>query len=267
MVHAREVFAGGRSANGESLRQHYRPLAARVVVIEKQTNPDPAAKIHQQNRDYSWVSRPGRRVASGRAHDAEGQGAAWGDPVAIDEGSGAGHRFHRFPQSGWKEAANVVLIGPQRCGQIHVGPKSGPPGPAPGGHPSVHAAGQLFGELASLDSDADLRFDLVSRRYQARSTLITTNRTFAEWGEVIAIEGESYRLKEAKERSGIQRGLPLLIPDNWTLEQAQAVFEVFDDLRERIWEHYAIPLQEHYRQQRMQDATDPPLPVDPDEPF
>ena len=64
-------------------------------------------------------------------------------------------------------------------------------------------------------------FELVSRRYQVRSTLITTNRPFAEWhevfpnaacvvslidrlvhnAEIIAIEGESYRLKEARERT------------------------------------------------------------------
>jgi DNA replication protein DnaC len=64
-------------------------------------------------------------------------------------------------------------------------------------------------------------FELVSRRYQTRSTLITTNRPFAEWrevfpnaacvvslidrlvhnAEIIAIEGESYRLKEARERT------------------------------------------------------------------
>jgi hypothetical protein len=67
--------------------------------------------------------------------------------------------------------------------------------------------------------------------------------------------------------SGLQRGLPLLISADWTPEQVQAVCEVLDDLRERIWEHYALPLQELYRQQRMPNETDSPLPVDPDEPF
>ena len=86
------------------------------------------------------------------------------------------------------------------------------------------SAGQLLGELAALDSDyrhADLLFELVSRRYEHNSTLVTTNRPFAEWREVfpnaacvvslvdrlvhnaqvLDIEGESYRLKEARERS------------------------------------------------------------------
>ena len=64
-------------------------------------------------------------------------------------------------------------------------------------------------------------FELVSRRYPCKSTLVTTHRAFAEWSEVfpnaacvvslidrlihnaevIAIEGESYRLKEARERA------------------------------------------------------------------
>lgn len=74
-------------------------------------------------------------------------------------------------------------------------------------------------------------------------------------------------MKTLPQPSGLQRGLPILIPDDWTPEQAQAVFEVLDDLRERIWEHYALPLQERYRQQRMPDDTAPPLPGDPAEPF
>src|SRR5439155_26543807 len=75
--------------------------------------------------------------------------------------------------------------------------------------------------VEALNPHADLMFELVSRRYQNRSTLITTNRPLAEWrevfpnaacvvslidrlihnAEIIAIEGESYRLKEARERT------------------------------------------------------------------
>ena len=77
------------------------------------------------------------------------------------------------------------------------------------------------GYLSYSNRHADLMFELVSRRYQTRSTLITTNRPFAEWhevfpnaacvvslidrlvhnAEIIAIDGESYRLKEARERT------------------------------------------------------------------
>jgi DNA replication protein DnaC len=113
------------------------------------------------------------------------------------------------------------------------------------------SAGQLRGELASLDSDsalrrrlrhyaapalllidevsylgyfnrhADLLFELISRRYEQKSTVVTTNRAFAEWrevfpnaacvvsmvdrlmhnAEVVSIEGCSYRAKEATERA------------------------------------------------------------------
>lgn len=69
---------------------------------------------------------------------------------------------------------------------------------------------------------ADLLFEIVSQRYrEKKSMLITTNRPFADWAEVfpnaacvvslidrlvhkaeiIPINGESYRLKESRERS------------------------------------------------------------------
>jgi len=58
--------------------------------------------------------------------------------------------------------------------------------------------------------------------------------------------------------SGLTRGLTVLIPEDWPPEQAQAVVDVLDDLRERIWAHYALPLQALYRQQRQPDAVNPP---------
>jgi hypothetical protein len=76
--------------------------------------------------------------------------------------------------------------------------------------------------LSYSNRHADLLFELVSRRYEQKSTMITTNRCFADWGEVFpaaacvaslidrlihhaeifAIDGESYCLKEANERAG-----------------------------------------------------------------
>jgi DNA replication protein DnaC len=79
-------------------------------------------------------------------------------------------------------------------------------------------------EVGYLSYDArhaDRLFEVVSRRYdKGRSILLTTNKPFAEWpatfpnaacvvtlvdrllhrAEVIAIDGESYRLREAEER-------------------------------------------------------------------
>ena len=68
-------------------------------------------------------------------------------------------------------------------------------------------------------------FEIVNQRYEQRSTLVTTNRPFGEWNEVfpnaacvvslidrlvhhseiIAIEGGSYRMKEAKEQAARRR--------------------------------------------------------------
>ncbi len=59
--------------------------------------------------------------------------------------------------------------------------------------------------------------------------------------------------------SGIQRGVPFIFPDNWTPEQALAVVELLDDLRERICAHYAVPLHELLREQyRPIQSTDDP---------
>jgi hypothetical protein len=74
-------------------------------------------------------------------------------------------------------------------------------------------------------------------------------------------------MKQPPQASGLTRGLPILIPADWTPEQAQAVLEVLDDLRERIWEHYALPLQKLYRQQRLPDETNQIPPGDPAQPF
>lgn len=65
------------------------------------------------------------------------------------------------------------------------------------------------------------------------------------------------------------RGLPLTIslqiPTYWTPEQACAVFEMVDDLREAIWRCYALQLQDHYRDQLKPSAADH-VDVDPDTP-
>ncbi len=77
------------------------------------------------------------------------------------------------------------------------------------------------GYLSYSNRHADLLFELVSRRYGTASTVVTTNKPFAAWlevfpnaacvvslvdrlvhrADVIAIEGESYRVKEARERA------------------------------------------------------------------
>jgi DNA replication protein DnaC len=77
------------------------------------------------------------------------------------------------------------------------------------------------GYLSYSNRHADLLFEIVSRRYEQRSTIVTTNRPFAEWNEIfpnascvvsmvdrllhhceiLQIEGDSWRAKEARERN------------------------------------------------------------------
>lgn len=91
--------------------------------------------------------------------------------------------------------------------------------------PSLLAIDEV-GYLSYDARHADLLFEVVSRRYdQERSLIITTNKVFGDWAEVfpnassvvalvdrvvhraevVAIEGESYRLKEAEERARARR--------------------------------------------------------------
>jgi hypothetical protein len=63
--------------------------------------------------------------------------------------------------------------------------------------------------------------------------------------------------------SGLQRGIDLLIDPQWSPDQAMAVVELLDDLRDRIWRHYESILLEKYREERVTlravDVTDPPF--------
>jgi hypothetical protein len=42
--------------------------------------------------------------------------------------------------------------------------------------------------------------------------------------------------------------IPFAIPAYWTPEQALAVVELLEDLRDLIWSHYAAQLHEEYRE-------------------
>ncbi len=148
------------------------------------------------------------------------------------------------------EAANVVLVGPNGVGKSTIAANIAHRAVLAGHTVRFATAASLLGELATIDSDsllqrklrfyarqqllvidevgylsysnrhADLLFNIVSSRSQRHSTMITTNRPFAEWGEafpnaaclvalvdrlvhnaeIVAIDGDSYRRKEAEER-------------------------------------------------------------------
>ena len=66
---------------------------------------------------------------------------------------------------------------------------------------------------------------------------------------------------------GLPFTIPFPIPAYWTPEQAQAVLELLDDLRERIAAHYQMQLIYLYREQQGFDGIDPPDPKDDDPAF
>ena len=77
------------------------------------------------------------------------------------------------------------------------------------------------GQLSYSNRHADLLFQVIAQRYEKKSTCITTNRAFSEWNEIfpnatcvvsiidrlihhseiLNIEGESFRFKEACEKN------------------------------------------------------------------
>ena len=60
----------------------------------------------------------------------------------------------------------------------------------------------------------------------------------------------------------------LQIPDHWTPEQALAVFEMIDLMRDRLWLVYAADIQRAMRQdQQLVDPRQLPIPLEPDPPF
>jgi len=87
-------------------------------------------------------------------------------------------------------------------------------------HPEVLVIDEV-GYLSYANRHADLLFEIINRRYEQKTTIVTTNRPFSEWHEVfpnaacvvslvdrlvhhaqiVAIEGDSYRMKEAKEKA------------------------------------------------------------------
>jgi hypothetical protein len=57
-------------------------------------------------------------------------------------------------------------------------------------------------------------------------------------------------MKNYHQPSGLNIGLDFLISSDWTPEQAWAVVELLDDLRDRIFNHYLVSIQELLREER-----------------
>jgi len=150
-----------------------------------------------------------------------------------------------------REAANVVLVGPNGTGKTMIAQNLAHLAILHGFTVRFTTASAMLNDLAAQDGarsfqlamrrycnpqvlvvdevgylsydnrHADLLFEVVTRRYGEKPIVVTTNKLFGEWGEVfpnaacvvtlvdrlihrsevLSIEGESYRLKEAKERA------------------------------------------------------------------
>jgi hypothetical protein len=70
-------------------------------------------------------------------------------------------------------------------------------------------------------------------------------------------------MKRHHQPSGVHHGIDLLIDPHWSPDQALAVIELLDDLRERIWSHYQLALLTTLREERVPRSdvpmTDPPF--------
>ena len=160
--------------------------------------------------------------------------------------------IEQWMQLGFMEgASNLILCGPNGVGKTMIVSNIASQVVLRGGTALFTTAAAMLNELAEMDSDsalrrrikyytqpallivdevgylsysnrhADLLFEVVSQRYEKKSTCITTNKPIPDWrdifpnatcvvsivdrllhhSEILTIEGDSFRLKEAMEKN------------------------------------------------------------------
>jgi DNA replication protein DnaC len=156
-----------------------------------------------------------------------------------------------------EQATNVILVGPNGVGKTMIAKNLLNQAVVRGHSARFVVASDMLHDLAAQDSSmqlarrlrrytsvpllcidevgylsydaryADLLFEVITRRYQQRATVLTTNKPFGEWNqvfpnaacvvtlvdrlvhrsEILSIDGDSYRFKEAQEAATAKAAL------------------------------------------------------------
>jgi DNA replication protein DnaC len=203
------------------------------------------AEIEEQDRARRSMERRLSRSRLGRFKPMTDFDWAW--PTKIDR-----DRIESVLRLDFlSEARNVVLVAPQGLGKTMIAQNIAHEAILAGHSVLVVTAAQLLLDLGAQDSarsldrrlrhyakqallvidevgylafdnrNADLLFQVIARRYERKSLVLTTNLPFRDWptifpnatcatalidrvihhADVIAIEGQSYRLRQAEDRS------------------------------------------------------------------
>ncbi len=203
------------------------------------------ADIEEDDRARRSLERRLQRSKLGRVKPIKDFDWAW--PKRIDRDRVEAALRLEFLE----EARNVVLIAPQGLGKTMIAQNIAHEAILAGHSVLFVTAAQLLLDLAAQDSaraldrrfrhyakqslliidevgylafdnrNADLLFQIVARRYERKSLVLTTNLAFRDWptifpnatcatalidrvihhADVIAIEGSSYRLRQAEDRA------------------------------------------------------------------
>jgi len=220
-------------------------LAANWAEVEREPWLDKLLALEEAERQRRSLERRLRNARIGRFKTMADFDWTW--PKTIDR-----EAIEELFSFGFvTEGANAVLVGPNGIGKTMIARNLAHQALLGGLTVRFTTASDMLSELAAQESDAslarrlnrycrpqllvvdevgylsydaryaDLLFEVVTRRYEQRSIILTTNKSFSDWrevfpnaacvvtlvdrlvhrAEIIKIEGESYRLKEATERA------------------------------------------------------------------